>query len=126
MDSDRDPTDSPEAPLKSDSKPDLPQPGHDSALEAADAPPEEPAGTDDDDDARLPEPAEELAEETFEAGGENRLAVGHAAIERAVRLAPTSPGVYRMLSATSDVLYVGKAKNVRKRLTSYARVNAPQ
>ena len=38
---------------------------------------------------------------------------------------PTSPGVYRMLNAASDVLYVGKAKNVRKRLSSYARVNAP-
>ena len=49
----------------------------------------------------------------------------HAAIENAVRLAPTSPGVYRMLNAASDVLYVGKAKNVRKRLASYARVNAP-
>ena len=44
----------------------------------------------------------------------------------AVRLAPTSPGVYRMLNAANDVLYVGKAKNVRKRLSSYARVNAPQ
>src|SRR6202051_1215651 len=41
-------------------------------------------------------------------------------------LAPTSPGVYRMLNAGSDVLYVGKAKNVRKRLASYARVAAPQ
>ena len=51
--------------------------------------------------------------------------MGHAAIENAVRLAPTSPGVYRMLNAASDVLYVGKAKNVRKRLASYARVNAP-
>jgi excinuclease ABC subunit C len=30
-----------------------------------------------------------------------------------------------MLNAASDVLYVGKAKNVRKRLASYARVNAP-
>jgi excinuclease ABC subunit C len=38
-----------------------------------------------------------------------------------VRLAPTSPGVYRMLNAAGDVLYVGKAKNVRKRLASYAR-----
>ena len=43
-----------------------------------------------------------------------------------MRLAPTSPGVYRMLNAADDVLYVGKAKNVKKRLTSYARVNAPQ
>ncbi len=64
--------------------------------------------------------------EPAEALGESRLATGHAAIEQAVRLAPTSPGVYRMLNAANDVLYVGKAKNVRKRLTSYARVNAPQ
>ena len=80
-----------------------------------------------DDEPRLPEAAEETAEE--EAAGnvaEGPLAAGHAAIEHAVRLAPTSPGVYRMLNAASDVLYVGKAKNVRKRLSSYARVNAPQ
>src|SRR5579863_7504550 len=74
------------------------------------------------DEARLPE----MAEESNEAVAEGPLAVGHAAIENAVRLAPTSPGVYRMLNAASDVLYVGKAKNVRKRLTSYARVSAPQ
>ena len=55
-----------------------------------------------------------------EAVAEGPLAVGHAAIEHAVRHAPTSPGVYRMLNAANDVLYVGKAKNVRKRLTSYA------
>ena len=75
-----------------------------------------------DDETRLPE----VAEESGEAVAEGRLAVGHAAIENAVRLAPTSPGVYRMLNAANDVLYVGKAKNVKKRLTSYARVSAPQ
>jgi excinuclease ABC subunit C len=75
----------------------------------------------DDEDARLPDAPEDNAE----AIAEGTLAVGHAAIENAVRLAPTSPGVYRMLNAGSDVLYVGKAKNVRKRLSSYARVNAP-
>ncbi|HKU06863.1 MAG TPA: excinuclease ABC subunit UvrC [Bradyrhizobium sp.] len=76
----------------------------------------------DDEEARLPDIAEEPAEAIAEGG----LTVGHAAIENAVRLAPTSPGVYRMLNAANDVLYVGKAKNVKKRLTSYARVNAPQ
>ena len=74
-----------------------------------------------DDEARLPE----LAEEGVETIAEGTLSAGHAAIEKAVRLAPTSPGVYRMLNAANDVLYVGKAKNVRKRLSSYARVNAP-
>src|SRR6266851_9558266 len=63
----------------------------------------------------------DVPEEANEAVPEGPLAVGHAAIEHAVRHAPTSPGVYRMLNAASDVLYVGKAKNVRKRLASYAR-----
>jgi excinuclease ABC subunit C len=78
--------------------------------------------TDEDDEARLPE----VPEEPSEAVPEGPLAIGHAAIEQAVRLAPTSPGVYRMLNAANDVLYVGKAKNVRKRLASYARVSAVQ
>jgi excinuclease ABC subunit C len=76
---------------------------------------------DEDEDGRLPD----LTEEPLEAVAEGPLAVGHAAIENAVKLAPTSPGVYRMLNAAGDVLYVGKAKSVRKRLASYARVNAP-
>ncbi|GMO44066.1 MULTISPECIES: excinuclease ABC subunit UvrC [Bradyrhizobium] len=79
------------------------------------------SGGDDEDDARLPDILEESG-----AVGEGPLATGHEAIERAVRLAPTSPGVYRMLNANADVLYVGKAKNVKKRLSNYARQNAPQ
>jgi excinuclease ABC subunit C len=74
------------------------------------------------DEARLPE----IAEENAEPVAEGPLAIGHAAIENTVRLAPISPGVYRMLNAANDVLYVGKAKNVRKRLASYARLTAPQ
>ncbi|MFK4510469.1 excinuclease ABC subunit UvrC [Bradyrhizobium daqingense] len=89
----------------------------------ADAPPDfDPATSgDDEDDARLPDILEESG-----AVGEGPLATGHEAIERAVRLAPTSPGVYRMLNANADVLYVGKAKNVKKRLSNYARQSAPQ
>lgn len=97
---------------------------------ALDAPPQETAppdldpattGGDDEDDALLPDILEESG-----AVGEEPLASGHEAIERAVRLAPTSPGVYRMLNANADVLYVGKAKNVKKRLSNYARQSAPQ
>lgn len=73
-----------------------------------------------DDEARLPEVEDEPEAETAQAGA-GPMAVGRSAIARAVRLAPTSPGVYRMLNAERDVLYVGKAKNVKKRLASYAR-----
>jgi excinuclease ABC subunit C len=78
------------------------------------------ATVEDDEEARLPEMGEETAEVA-----EGPLALGHAAIENAVKLAPTSAGVYRMLNAANDVLYVGKAKNVKKRLSSYARSGAP-
>src|SRR5476651_1689722 len=128
---DHDSTDSPKT-----SGPPTAQRGSDPAVRPADLPPQDltnpdlasgdidPAttGAEEDDEARLPE----MTEEAGEAVPEGRLAVGHAAIEQAVRHAPTSPGVYRMLNAANDVLYVGKAKNVRKRLSSYARVSAPQ
>src|SRR5437660_10867559 len=79
------------------------------------------ATADEDEEARLPEALEELVE----AIGEGPLAIAHAAIENALRLAPTPPGVYRMLNPANDVLYVGKPKNVRKRLPSDAGSNAP-
>jgi excinuclease ABC subunit C len=113
---DHDSSDNPPAPRKPRPGPqDLPPQDLAADVDPATTAPEE------EDDARLPEAAEESAETV----AEGPLAVGHAAIENAVRLAPTSPGVYRMLNAGNDVLYVGKAKNVRKRLSSYARVNAP-
>src|SRR5436190_1186539 len=49
------------------------------------------------------------------------LAAGVAAIQRHAKHAPKSPGVYRMIDAKGEVLYVGKAKSIRKRIVSYAR-----
>ena len=49
------------------------------------------------------------------------LAGGVAAIQRYAKLAPKVPGVYRMIDAKGEVLYVGKAKSIRKRIVSYAR-----
>jgi len=55
------------------------------------------------------------------APAEGPLASGVAAIQRYARLAPKAPGVYRMIDAKGEVLYVGKAKSIRKRIVSYAR-----
>ena len=81
------------------------------------------------------DPAMELAEEEDEqslpevehetaidlAAGSGPLAAGRAAIARHAKFAPNSPGVYRMIDANGEVLYVGKAKSIRKRIAAYAR-----
>ncbi len=39
-----------------------------------------------------------------------------------IKIAPEKPGVYRMISDEDEVLYVGKAKNIKKRITSYSHL----
>ncbi|WP_262694897.1 excinuclease ABC subunit UvrC [Kordiimonas aquimaris] len=51
------------------------------------------------------------------------LADGINIIRSHLKTAPNAPGVYRMLNQHGDVLYVGKAKNIQKRVTSYTQVN---
>jgi excinuclease ABC subunit C len=46
---------------------------------------------------------------------------GEDAIARHARHAPAAPGVYRMIDARGEVLYVGKAKNIKKRILAYRR-----
>ena len=61
----------------------------------------------------------------LDLGGEDaspaQVQRGASVIRAQLMHAPKGPGVYRMMAENGEVLYVGKARSIRKRIASYAR-----
>lgn len=69
-----------------------------------------------DDTLRLPEAGKGLSSTAD-------LKTGIAAIRAVAKSLPRGPGVYRMIDGAGDVIYVGKARNLKNRVTSYTQPN---
>jgi excinuclease ABC subunit C len=66
---------------------------------------------------------EDAATYTVQGGGEvPDLEAGVAAIRNVVKTLPVRPGVYRMQDSRGEVLYVGKARALKNRVTNYTQV----
>src|SRR5499427_5763127 len=75
---------------------------------------------DEEEDAQLPELPED-GRPDLDMSPDTGIGAGLNVISEFAKHAPQAPGVYRMAGGGGEVLYVGKAKNIRKRVLSYAR-----
>ena len=53
----------------------------------------------------------------------NKYKFGLNVIKKEIKSIPVSPGIYKMIDENGEVLYVGKAKNLKKRVSSYSKLN---
>ncbi|MBR0556125.1 excinuclease ABC subunit UvrC [Ciceribacter sp. L1K23] len=80
--------------------------------------------TEEEDDDVVSEPSLPVAVPSIdwsEGGAETQGLKGAELIAEFVKKLPNAPGVYRMLNADGDVLYVGKARSLKKRVGNYAQ-----
>ncbi|BBC73795.1 excinuclease ABC subunit C [Altererythrobacter sp. B11] len=66
---------------------------------------------------------EDRASYTLRGSSQPDIEAGVAAIRAVVKTLPTRPGVYRMVDARGDVLYVGKARVLKNRVANYTQVD---
>ncbi len=55
-------------------------------------------------------------------GGASETITGIDVIQGVLKTLPNGPGVYRMIDAAGDVIYVGKAKSLKKRVANYCKL----